>query len=245
MAKLLSLIVTVLLAFPVASIQAETVRLTSLDWPPYTGESLDQKGASTAVAKAAFEAMGYSLTVEFYPWKRTVHLAKEDANYDGYFPEYYAEELKQDFILSDPMGSGPLGFAQAKTKPVKWSKLSDLKPKKIGVVSGYVNTAEFDAMAAKGELNTSAASSDTKNLLKLVSGRLDLAVIDKNVMTYLLQSDPELKAHADKLEFNNTLLEDKKLYICFKKNARGEKLTKIFNEGLKKIDVEAIMKQFF
>lgn len=220
---------------------AEQVKLTSLEWPPYTSESLKEQGASVAVAKAAFEAMGHELIVEFYPWKRAVHLAKEDSAYDGYFPEYFSEELKKDFILSEPMGSGPLGFAELKSNPVTWNSLEDLKRFRVGVVGGYVNTAEFDEMVAKGQLKASVASDDVKNILKLASGRSDLAVVDQNVLSFLLSSDASLKSAAADIQFNSRLLEDKQLYVCFKKGPRGEKISKIFNEGLTKIDVKAIM----
>lgn len=221
---------------------AEQVKLTSLEWPPYTSDSLKEQGASVAVAKAAFKAVGHELVVEFYPWKRAVYLAKEDKAYDGYFPEYYSEELKKDFILSEPMGSGPLGFAELKSNPVEWNSLNDLKKYRIGVVSGYVNTAEFDSMVAKGQLKVSAASDDVKNLLKLASGRADLAVVDQNVMGFLLSSEASLKSAASKIQFNSRLLEDKQLYICFKKGQRGQKMAQAFKEGLGKIDVKAIMK---
>ncbi|OZG70961.1 ABC transporter [Hahella sp. CCB-MM4] len=224
--------------------QAETVKLTSLDWPPYTGKGLKDNGASVAVAKAAFEAVGHTLVVEFYPWKRAVNLAKDDPGYDGYFPEYYAEELKQDFILSAPMGSGPLGFAELKDKPVSWNSIDELVKFRIGVVSGYVNTASFDDMVAQGKIKASEASDDSKNLLKLAAGRVDMAVVDKNVLTYLLSSDPQLKPVASKIQFNSHLLEDKSLYICFKKGPKGEKLAKEFNEGLGKIDIEGIMSSY-
>lgn len=224
---------------------AEPVKLTSLDWPPYTGAELPDQGASVAVAKAAFAAVGYELTVEFFPRKRAVNLAKDDPGYDGYFPEYYAEELKQDFLLSEPMGSGPLGFAELSIHPIQWSALPDLANYKIGVVSGYVNTAEFDEMVAKGTLKTSAASDDVKNLQKVLGKRIDAAVVDKNVLAHLLNTVPELASAKGKIQFNRTMLEDKQLYVCFKKGPRGEKLAKALNEGITKIDVKAIMAQYF
>lgn len=226
-------------------LQAETVKLTSLEWPPYTSESLEAQGASVAVATAAFEAMGYQLVVDFYPWKRAVGLAKNSPKYDGYFPEYYAAELENDFVLSEPMGSGPLGFAERTDNPISWETLTDLKRIKIGVVSGYVNTTKFDAMVADKTLTAKAASDDVKNLLKLAAGRVDLAVVDTYVMQYLLATDSKLKAHRGTLQFNTRPLEDKKLYICFKKNDRGRKLAGVVNQGLKKIDVKAIMQSHF
>lgn len=96
-------------------------------------------------------------------------------------------------------------------------------------------------MVASKALKTSSTTSDTKNLLKMVNGRLDLAVVDKNVMNYLFKTDKGLAKKSANAQFNSTLLEDKKLFICFKKNAKGEELAKIYNEGLKKIDITTIM----
>ncbi len=220
------------------------VHLTSLDWPPYSGKALTEQGASVAVAKAAFKAMGYELKVSFFPWSRAVALAKDGkSKYSGYFPEYYSEDTAKDYIYSDAMGSGPLGFAERKDNTIGWSVLEDLKAHKIGIVQDYINTTEFDAMVASKSLKTSTTTSDTKNLLKLVNGRIDLAVVDKNVMNYLFKTDKNLAKKSASAQFNSTLLEDKKLFICFKKNAEGQELAKIYNEGLKKIDIKAIMKQ--
>ncbi|WP_230425637.1 hypothetical protein [Spartinivicinus ruber] len=107
MKRLISLVIGLALAMDFgmhSAVIAETVYLTSLDWPPYTGKKLKQQGASVAVAKAVFKAAGYDLVVEFYPWKRAVDLAKDDPKYAGYFPEYYAAELAQNFTFSEPIG---------------------------------------------------------------------------------------------------------------------------------------------
>ena len=67
-----ALICTGLFSLPV---QAETIQLTSLEWPPYTGSELPQQGASMAVVEAAFDAMGHDLEVRFLPWQRAVDQA--------------------------------------------------------------------------------------------------------------------------------------------------------------------------
>lgn len=236
----LSLILSTNLSFS----EDKVIQLTSLDWPPYSSKSLDQQGASVAVAKEAFKAMGYTLKVSFFPWSRAVALAKDSSQYSGYFPEYFSDDTAKDFIYSAPMGSGPLGFAERKDKSINWSKLAELKSYRIGVVQDYINTTDFDAMVASKALKSSVTTSDEKNLKKLVSGRVDLAVVDKNVMNYLFKTAPGLSKKAAEVQFNSTLLEDKKLFICFKKGPKGEKLAKIYNEGLKKIDIPAIMAKY-
>ena len=228
--------------FP-AQAEDKTIYLTSLSWPPYSDPQMAEQGASVAVAKAAFAAMGYTLMVDFYPWSRAVHLAKDQSSkYAGYFPEYYSDDIAAEFAFSEAMGSGPLGFVQAAAKPVSWSSLDDLKAFQVGVVKDYVNTADFDAMVASGQLKVSEVISDKNNIQKAAFGRIDLAVIDKNVLEYSVKTDPDLVKLKDKISFNDKLLENKKLFICFKKNKQA--MADIFNEGLTKIDAAKIQADY-
>ena len=221
------------------------VYFTSLEWPPYSGAALRGQGASVAVARAAFEVMGYELQVDFFPWARTVGLAKsEGSRYHGYFPEYYSADIEQEFLFSDPMGTGPLGFAQQAVRPIIWNELDDLSNYKIGVVRGYVNTEELDKRIADGRIKAEPVVADVDNIKKLSVGRLDLAVIDPNVFDYLLTHKPELKRSKGLVTINSKILENKELFLCFKNTEEGRELRAIFNQGLKKIDIEAIMNDF-
>jgi len=239
----LRIVILSLLALSSFMVSADQkVYLTSLSWPPYSDKNLPDQGASIAVAKAAFKAVGYELVVDFFPWSRAVKSAKDkDSKYVGYFPEYYAKEIEQEFIFSDEMGSGPLGFVQKKSSPINWSNLDDLSQYNIGTVQDYVNTAEFDQLAASGKIKVKTVISDLHNIRKLAAGRINMAVIDKNVLSYLLKTESKLSKIKNEVEFNAKLLENKKLYVCFRKGPEGERLTKIFNEGIKKINVDKIM----
>ena len=227
-----------------ASAVAADYKVTSLDWPPYTNEKLPAQGASSAVVSEAFKAAGDSVKIEFYPWSRAVMMAKTDKAYVAYFPEYYSKENAATFLYSDPIGVGPLVFIERKEAPVKWDSYDSLKGKKIGVVKDYVNTDELDAKIANKALTADVALDDSKNIQKLAAGRVDVAVIDLNVYNYLVKNDSSVKAVADKLQVNGKVLEDKKIYVCFKKSPEGEKALKAFNEGLKKVDPDAIMKKY-
>ncbi|MCO7227178.1 ABC transporter substrate-binding protein [Pleionea sp. CnH1-48] len=220
----------------------KVIYLTSLDWPPYTTHERADQGASAAVARAAFAAVGYRLHIDIYPWSRAVKLGLSDrSKYAGYFPEYYSSKLHEYCHLSNPMGSGPLGFAQRISSPVQWNTLNDIaRQSKIGVVQDYINTTEFDRRVANGNIKVETATSDARNLQKLAAGRFPLIVIDKNVMSYLLNNNKHLLRIRDKVSFNKKTLENKKLYICFKKTANSRLITEIFNEGLKRIDIDQV-----
>ena len=229
----------VLAAVPAA---ADPVKLTSLDWPPFSGASLPLKGATSAVVEDAFKAAGDKASVEFLPWQEAVDTAMKKPGYVGYFPEYYSKELAADRCLfSKSIGNSPLGFVENKGAPVKWKKLADLQGKPIGTVEGYVNEAEFDHMAAAGELTVQPAADDVTNLKKVASGELALAVIDRNVMDYLLNFDASLKDARAKLQFNEKPLENKDLFICFRKDKDGEAAAARFEKGLAKINVGAVL----
>jgi len=214
------------------------VYMTSLNWPPYSGEEIEENGLSVAIAREAFAAMGYELVVEFRPWVRSVTLAAKRDLYIGYFPEYKFET--DEFIFSDSIGSGPLGFVENIKQPIDWSQLEDLSLYRIGVVQGYVNTAEFDRLVELGEIQVEASADDTHNIYKVAKGRLDLAVIDSNVLRYLIRSDSRSGLLAKRLQMNKKLLAEKQLYLAFKNTPEGANWREIFNQGLEKIDVQSI-----
>lgn len=224
---------------------SETFRLTSLEWPPYSGDILANQGASVLVAKLAFKAMGYELKVDIYPWLRAVKLGLDDPQYLGYFPEYYSASLEQDKCnFSSNIGISPLGFAEHKSNPIEWNSLKDLKQYKIATVAGYVNTDEFDRMAANQELDVQPAVNDIININKVFNGRVEAAVIDPRVMSYYLSTDVSLAKAKHELQFNKQLLDEKKLHICFKKQGSANAQA-IFEEGLKKLDINLLLTEYF
>jgi polar amino acid transport system substrate-binding protein len=127
------------------------------------------------------------------------------------------------------VGSGPLGFAERKDESINWSTLADLKPYRIAIVQDYINARELDAMIADKSHKSPMTTSDDKNLQKLMSGRVDLALVDRNMMNYLSKKNPNFAEKASKAQFNSTLLEDKKLFTCFKKvlKVRAKYITKV------------------
>ncbi len=211
-----------------------TVRLTSLEWAPYTGRDLPDQGLSSRVVRAALAATGYGLQIDFLPWRRAYALGLDGSQgHDGVFPVYDGT-LRRGCLVSDAIGVSPLGFAERRSDPIAWTTLEDLKGLRIGVVAGYVNSAGFDAMAAAGELSTVPVDRDLLNLRRLARGRLDAAVIDALVFDFLTVATPDLRAA---LRMDEHLLEEKTLHVCFRPTAdgRGEALRQALNVGLARL----------
>jgi polar amino acid transport system substrate-binding protein len=242
------LLVAILTAtFPaLAAATDQTVEVTTLEWPPYTGPDLPKSGATSEVVTEAFKKVGLDTKINFLPWKRAIAMAKEDKQAIAYYPGYHCHHV-EGFVPSDPIGNGPLGFAENVSSPITWKNLDDIGEQKlkIGTVLGYANTDEFDEKAGTGWIRAVPAPDDLTNLKKLMRSRIDAAVIDKLVMSYLLATQPSLKGGKDSIEFNAKPLEEKQLFLCFRNTDEGLALRDKFNEGLAQINADKIVDEYF
>ncbi|MDY0162608.1 ABC transporter substrate-binding protein [Desulfobotulus sp.] len=226
-----NLLISLFLFFclPLPAFSGEALKGATLNWEPYIGVNMPREGYVAEVVREALSAGGgYTLDIQYMPWARVVAMTKA-GQFDLYFPEYYAEELKKDFLISDAFPGGPLVFFRKKGSQISYTKLQDLRSYKIGVVRGYVNTPEFDAATY---LTKEEVTEDLHNFLKLLAGRIDLVVADQYVGLHLLRT--QLPDRSQEVEILSPPLGNNDLYVCFPKKIQdAEKKLKAFNRGLK------------
>jgi polar amino acid transport system substrate-binding protein len=215
-----------------------TLRLATLEWPPYTGATLLGQGASSVVLRTALRQVGAGLELGFMPWARALVEGGAGGTRDGYFPAYRSEERDRQGLRSLRIGASRVGFAYRRAQPVAWRSLDELAALPIGVVRGFVNTADFDRRVREGLLRTDPAVSDEENLRKLAAGRVQLAVVDEAVF-HALCAGP-LAAQAPHLAFDaSQLLEEKPLYVYLRDAVWRDRL----DRGLAKLDVDAVFRR--
>ena len=236
------LIAILLAGFAVSpALAQQSVKLTTLDWCPYTCVTAPDGGFSTVIVKEAFKAAGYKAEVEFLPWQRAVAKAKDSAEVAGYYPEYPGEV--EGFTLSPAIGTGPLGLILRKGAAVPAPTVEGIKALKLGTVTGYINSTQVAAAIAAG-LKPEDVSDDTTNIRKLAAGRIDAAEIDQFVFGHILKTDPKLADVKNDVVFALPL-EDKSLHVAFNKTDYGKKLAAIFAEGLAKVDTRGLQQKYF
>jgi polar amino acid transport system substrate-binding protein len=228
-----------------AQAQPPTLHLASLEWLPYAGAALPQGGMSAAVAKAVATRFGYGIKIDYLPWKRAMQAGGSDPGFDGYFPAYHTAERARQCHFSAPMGHSTIGLAVRAAEPLHWRTLEDLAANKLGVVLGYSNGARFDAMVEQGKLSVDSSVSDTVNLRKLLAGRVRAVVIDKAVLRYLLATDPGLSRQRALLAFEDHLLAELNLHVCFQRTALGQKLRQSYDAALLATDISKIESEYF
>ena len=218
-----------------APARAADYKLSTLEWAPYTGASLPGLGLVSTTIADAMKIAGYSVEVQFFPWSRAVRLVDTDPAFTGFFPAYYSRERAARYLYSDPVGRSQVVFLERSGDPVKWQSYDDLQGQRIGVVRGFVNTEELDTRIASKVLLSEEAPDDRSNILKLVAGRVDLAVVDLQVYQHLVQTDPQLARVAAQLQVNPKVLEVKNLYVCFQRTPAGASAQRALNTGLRKL----------
>ncbi|QIR14409.1 substrate-binding periplasmic protein [Shewanella aestuarii] len=220
-----------------SSVRAETLTLTTLEWPPFTGEQLAGKGIITQIIRRSLNSQGHELTSQILPWNRAVRMVITGKS-TGYYPEYKLES--DNYIFSDPIGESPIGIVERKSNPIKWQQVSDLNPYTMGVISGYVNTDEIDLMIKDGRQKFDVANHEKQSILKLAAKRVDLIIIDLNVYQYL-KNDPDIAKVIDLLQVNDKVIANKSLHIAFENSPEGDKWNNIVNQGLKQLQVQQII----
>lgn len=230
------------------------VTMATLDWPPYIGEQICGKGWVFQFAAALLLAQDHKVTIEFYPWARAVREV-ELGRMDILMPEYYIEPSapsdvvdkakRRDFLaLSSPFLGGSLNFLVRRDSQLTYSgTLMGLVGKKIGVVRGYQNTPEFDAMMDAGEFNIAYAVNDFQLAKMLFAKRVDYILADPTVINHsVTQSQLPASEKSELLWQLQPLKPDlayNPLYFAVSKKRKGwQSLLQGINQEIKRFEQE-------
>lgn len=236
--KKVCVFVILVLCFGLISAEEKTVNLVTLEWEPYIGSKLKNGGYLAEIAREAFKAAGYETKITYMPWSRALEVAKR-GDFDGVIGAYYSDERAEFFEYPDKIDEVKVVFFSKKGRNITFSKIEDLKPYKIGVIRGYVQTEEFD----NADYLQKDESADSETVLKkLIHNRVDLIVDTKKTILHL--ANTKFPDQADQIEEVKPELKSHDLYIIFSKNAPDymEK-TEAYNKGLKIIKDSGRLKE--
>jgi len=206
------------------------VRMVATEFPPYTGAKLPEGGVATAITRAAWAAAGHDMVLEFRPWARAV-AEFQQGEHDGVIAAWLSPERLQTMNFPRDLGiTNRIGFMARVGHPHKVDDLGTLKGLRIGTVRGYANPERFE----RARLPVELAMDDLNNLRKLAAGRVDLALIDKGVAFFLLQT--QLGELAPALSWCEPAVAEVPLYTALSKGRpHSPALLEAFNKGMAEI----------
>jgi len=211
------------------------VRIAVEERPPYQGQYLPGYGPVAEIVSQAFIQAGYRLEFRFMTRKNLLD-AVRNGSVDAGFSMEYSPEKEKDYLYSEPLAiSSPIVFCKRKDNTIIYSILDDLKPYCIGIVRGYSYDQAF--MTLKG-LQLIEADQAERNIENVLSGNIDLAVIDKLHGEFLLDRMPEnqkKKLELMKLDPKQKEVRKNLRLILPRENPKSERIRKEFNETLKQL----------
>ncbi len=209
-----------------------TIRLTDGEWPPFLSEHAPHYGYATHVVTEAFLHVGVKVEYGFFPWKRSMKLARE-GKWDGTALWWDNEKRRKYFFFTDPVVPTVTVFFHLKSTEFDWNTYEDLREIRIGGTLEYSYSDEFDAAEAAGTIRTNRAANDKAGLKKLLKRRN--TVFPGGLMTtYALIRDTFSEEDAALFAHHPKPIAERPIYLLLSKKVPGnEQMRDRFNEGLR------------
>lgn len=181
-------------------------------------------GIYPAIIQAAFKHMNTPVAIATEPWKRAIE--EIDNGKAGIGGVYKNSEREKKYDFSAQIFTEKIVVYFNKTAPVAFSKVADLKGKKVGVIRGWSYGDDFDEARKAGVLTAEEGDSDEATFRKLDVGHLDAVVAVNESGNGLLSKYKNIASAATPLSQNGT-------FIAFAKTANMKDVLKSFDQAIK------------
>jgi polar amino acid transport system substrate-binding protein len=169
---------------PVHAEERKTITFADLVYPPFFFD--DGTGATPDMLTAIFDQMGYDVIVEVYPFARAI--AMVNAGQRQAILCFPGQTDPERTVASKPLFYSSNVFIYKKSQfpdGISFQTLSDLAGYRVG---NLIGSTRFERLFEEHGLVVDLASSDTFNLKKLDSGRVDLVMTVHLMGRALLES---------------------------------------------------------
>lgn len=251
--KLSAVIALLVLSLTAGLARAETITLLADEWCPYNCEERGGKpGYMVEIARQVFEKAGHKVVYKTMNWTRSILEARE-GRATGVIGASKEGEAAGFVFPDKPQGKGVTAILVKKGNPWRYDDSGSVEPLKalsLGVIQDY-DYGDWTPYlkSAKGDAKkVQAVSGDNAlelNLKKLVAGRVDAVLEDRNVAEYALG---DLKL-ADQVEIAGVNPKYDELFIAFSpKEPKAVEYARLLVEGVEDLrrsgELAAILKGY-
>jgi len=223
----------------------EPIRIATLEWAPFIGSNLPNKGYTAEVITAAFAHTKHEVKIEFVTLARGKKLLHQGL-IDGYITPYNSIKEAEHHLVSLPFHGDSMGLL--KPKPLHLPPLDPMSHQfddylekladyRFGIISGSVISSRFQALPASKVIY---ATNNLQNIDNLVQGKVDFIVIGKYSAADIITNH---RPHfIGKFEFLQSQNSNKGFRLAFSnKNPNHLSLVESFNQGLSAITQNGVL----
>lgn len=212
------------------------ITLRSDLWCPYNCDpGSDHPGYAVEIAKIVFGRAGYSVDYQLLNWTRSIDEVRR-GHADAVIGAY-ATDVPGFFIPAESIGGSSTGFAARLGSAFQYTGPQSLEGQVLGAVASYEFAGELGQYLQnlRGDKSRiqymSGDRALSKNLLKLLSGRIDLVLDDAQVLARLIN---ELHL-GDKITFSQDYTRVP-IYIAFSPVSPGSaRYAEILSDGIARL----------
>lgn len=202
--------------------------IVSEAFAPYVFEQRGApRGFDYEVSKAVLAKLGYTLTLQFAPWRRALVMAASN-QVDGVLGIGRGNQNEREAFLAFPdeaLSGSRVSLFFLKSKPFRYEGLFSLAGKTIGTLAGYTYSPDF---ASAPYFTREPVDTHEQNLRKLLRGHIDLALIDTAVGLYAAQQ----LGVAGEFAYEPHTISGGRQYIAFTRARGHEELAEAFSKAL-------------
>jgi polar amino acid transport system substrate-binding protein len=216
-----------------SSAVAASYKLVTLEYPPYEyTEGGQVKGLAVEVIREAFKQMGHELTIEVYPWARSIDMFKA-GQADGIFTFFRTPEREEfTYFSKEAVITQPITLWVPKdSKVVYGGDLAKMAIYRFGVVSKTSYGEVFDTTVKKGMIKTDEANTIDNCIDKLLNARFDIWISNHYGGVYSLKKAKKF----DQVKELSPAVQETPAYVGFSKKKNLEALRNEFDATLIKM----------
>lgn len=207
------------------------IKLTSINWEPFSGQNLKNHGFISEIVEQSFKKVNFKVEFHYFPWKRALWLTK-NGYYHGLMDAYWSKDRILDFIYSDVVWRVKEDFISYKENAFNYyGTINSLSYMKIGALRGSLQHKELE----KANVIVQPLADLDKLIKMFIAKRIKIILVPRSIFFYYLKKiDP--KFDTDEIQIIKPSYKIYDMYVVFsRKKKNHKKLTKEFNRGLKLI----------
>ncbi|MGD9368270.1 MAG: transporter substrate-binding domain-containing protein [Desulfobacteraceae bacterium] len=223
-----------------SSSNAQNLTMATGEWIPFTSASMAHFGEFTKSVTIVLNEMGAEPDYRFYPWGRCFDSVEKGRVWAA-FPYSYTVERAKKVWYSDKLSCSKTVFfyynGEGPPREYHFERLEDLKPYRIGGVTGYFYEESFK----NAGLLVDYVNKEINAMEKLKMGRIDLMPVNERVGWRLIKTHFPDDAH--KFKTLAKPLDVTHLRLIVSKDYPGSKnLLQRFNNALQRCIHKGLIK---